>query len=77
MTVLGPNDPLRIVIGNRKIRRVGVDVSFSDLMSEIVSNLGRPRNVSATPMAVNSRMVDEFEDPTEPLTIYDDHGCGA
>ena len=34
------------------------------------------RRQNTTPMTVNV-MIDEFDDPTEPLTIYDDYGSGA
>ena len=34
------------------------------------------RHQNTTPMTVNV-MTDEFDDPTEPLTIYDDYGSGA
>ena len=34
------------------------------------------RQKNVTMMNVNV-MVDEFDDPTEPLTIYDDYGSGA
>lgn len=34
------------------------------------------RQKNITEMTVNS-MVDEFDDPTEPLNIYDDYGAGA
>lgn len=30
-----------------------------------------------TAIACNVHWTDVFEDPTEPVTIYDDFGCGA
>ena len=49
MTVLGPNDDMRIIIGNRPVRRVGVDVSFDELMSEMINRLSNPQHRIATP----------------------------
>jgi hypothetical protein len=40
---------MRIIIGNRPVRRVGVDVSFDELMSGMINRLSNPQHRIATP----------------------------